>query len=203
MLSINPVLFVAAILANLAAVRMQAFILPDSLYFSFSAFLFDNRDLDKPVAIAVKLAIPAVVSFLSVYLIANAQKARLKSLGDSGGLDRVLADQVAITLAFAAFAAAFLLAWPYILLWDILVDPLLHRHRILFLLAYLAYFTAYAYFAVAGANTAKAVLTKRAIMPPLTVQGLLEHPYIRPLMNVVSGTASTFLSTFLASRVDL
>jgi hypothetical protein len=169
MQSINPVMFVATLLANLAAIRMQAFILPDSLYFSFSAFLFDNRELDKPMAIAVKLGIPATVSFVSVYLIANAQKARLKALGDAGGLDRVLADQAAITLAFAAFAAAFLLAWPYILLWDILVDPLLHRHRILFLLAYLAYFTGYAYFAVAGANTATAFLTKRADMPPLTL----------------------------------
>lgn len=200
-MSISPTLLVLAILANLAVVRLNGILLPDSLYFSFSAFLFDNRDLDRPLALAAKLAMPFLVAFAAIAAIHALRNARQKATGHPGPFDRLLEEQANATLVAAAFATAFLLAWPYILLWDLLIDPEYHRYRLLYTLAYMAYFIGYGYFALAGANTARALMARQETRAALTLGTLIDQPFIRPLANAATGSLTTALATFLATRV--
>ncbi|PJN96563.1 hypothetical protein CNY89_01795 [Amaricoccus sp. HAR-UPW-R2A-40] len=203
MRSLHPSLFLLALLLNVAVIRLGSYLLPDRLYFSFSSFLFDNRDLVKPLALSIKLLTPFVAAFALtgvVMLLARGQSAA--GAGKPGAdLQAILTDQLPITLAYAAFFAALLMAWPYILLWDLLIDPAFARYRLLFLLAYFAYFTAYAFFALAGANTARALLTPDPGRPPLTWSTLTTHPLTQPLFNAVGGAVSAAVAAFLATRI--
>lgn len=199
-MSLSPTLFVLAILGNLAVVRLQGLLLPDSLYFSFSAFLFENRDLDRPLALAAKLAMPFLLSFAAILVIDRLRKARETATGSAGPFDRLMTEQATASLVGGAFATAFLLAWPYILLWDLLIDPEFHRYRLLYTLAYMAYFTGFAYFALAGANTARALLAQDGPRPPLTLATLIDQPFLRPIANAATGSLTTAVAAFLAMR---
>lgn len=204
MKSLDPFALVLALLFNFAAIRLGSYVLPDAFYFSFSAFMFDNRDLVKPVALAIKLATPFVVAFgltAAVLALGRAQ-AGFNPPGQAPRPDMatLARDQLPLTLAFAAFFAALLMAWPYILLWDLLIDPSLVRYRLIYLVAYFAYFTGYALFALAGANTATAVFSPAHPRPPLTWATLTTHPLMRPLTEMVGGGVSATLAAFLASR---
>lgn len=198
MQSIHPSLFVATVLLNLLMIRLGALLLPDSLYFSFSAFLFDNRDLVDPIALLVKLLFPFLVAGLVALALVWLQRRQAEIGSSTDRLERILSDQLPITAAFAAFAAALLMAWPYILLWDILIDPALGRHRLIFLLAYLAYFIGYACFGLAGANTVIA-FSRSGTGEPLTWATLSQHPAVLPLVNAAGGLATAWLSTMLGS----
>ncbi len=204
MKSVDPFALVLALLVNFAAIRLGSYLLPDAFYFSFSAFLFDNRDLVKPVALAIKLATP----FLTAFALTAAVMALLRVQRDfilPGRTPRLdlaalARDQLPLTLAFAAFFAALLMAWPYILLWDLLIDPSLVRYRLIYLVAYFAYFTGYALFALAGANTAVTLLAPDRPRLPLTWATLTTHPLTKPLFEAVGGGISATLAAFLASR---
>lgn len=198
-MSISPTFFVLALLAQLGAIKLQSVLLPDRLYFSFSAFLFDNRDLDSPLALAARLAVPFCVAFAAYWALTRLHRAREMATGDPGPFARLDTEQANATLAASGFAAAFLLAWPYILLWDLLIDPAFHRFQLLYLLAYMAYFVGFAFFALAGVNTARAVLS--AEREPITLDHLSSHPLLKPIFDAASGAFATALATFLATRV--
>ncbi len=205
MRSLHPSLFILALLVNVAVIRLGSYLLPDQLYFSFSAFLFDNRDLVKPLALAIKLMMPFVAAFgltALVMALARAQAAAGAGAGSpEANLGAIVEHQLAITLAYAAFFAALLMAWPYILLWDLLIDPAFARFRLLFLVAYFAYFVAYAFFALAGANTARTLFTPDPERPPVTWATLTTHPLTKPLFNAVGGAVSASVAAFLATRI--
>lgn len=201
MISIQPALFVFAVIANLVMIRVSGIVLPDRLYFSFSAFLFDNRDLVKPLALLAKLLVPFLTAFGILALLIGLRRGR-QGLDDAAPrLTGIIEDQASVTLAFAAFSAALLMAWPYILLWDLLIDPVLARQRLLFLIAYLAYFVGYAYFALAGANAAHALFGRTEGAAPVTWATLASHPVTKPLFDAAGGIVSAGLAAFLATRV--
>lgn len=198
MKSINPILLLFALLINLFAMRFGSFFLPDKMYFSFSSFLFDTRDLDKPTAIAFKLLVPFLVSFATMLGLIWFGRLQERTFGP-GWIGKLLSDQAVLTLGAAAFAAVLLMAWPYILLWDILVAPELGSQRMIFLVAYVAYFIATTLFAVAGANTAAAVTASRAQpASPLTLAALVESPFVKPFLNTLGGTFSAAIATLIA-----
>jgi uncharacterized protein involved in response to NO len=162
MKSISPLMLIVCILINLAGSRLAGFFLPDKLYFSFSSFLFDTRDLDKPTAILAKLAVPFLISMAltgALFLLRRFQSGVQK--GETWA-NRTLEDQAVVTLTFGAAFTAVLMAWPYILLWDMLIDPKLAPQRLTFLVAYAAYFTATGFFAMAGADPCRCPCAARS-----------------------------------------
>jgi hypothetical protein len=203
MQSIHPNLFVVGLLINFLLVRLAAFFLPDEFYFSFTAFLFDNESLVRPAALFGKLAIPTIAGFLVVGTLAYIRSLERGIMGRSSRVQKVLADQAAITMAFAAMVLSMMMAWPYIILWDLLIDPEFSQHRLVYLIAYLAYFVASAFFALAGANTAIALF---APVPddekvPLTLATMKDHPMVKPVWDAVSGVAAAALAAFMGAQV--
>lgn len=198
MRSINPGLLLFALFVNLFAIRLGSLFLPDKMYFSFSSFLFDTRDLDKPLAIAFKMLVPFLAAFVMMLGLIWIARLQERTLGP-GWITAVVADQAVLTLGSAAFASVLLMAWPYILLWDMLVAPELGSQRLTFLVAYVSYFVATGLFAVAGANTASAVTAPRAEpRAPLTLAVLAESPFVQPLLNSLGGTFSAAIATLIA-----
>lgn len=196
--SVNLPLLCSSILINLLLIRFAAFFLPDRLYFSFSSFLFDTKDLDKPAAIAIKLSFPFFSAFLVGFVIILA--ARHLYRRDFADNDAIWAEY-ANSVGFGAFAAAFVMAWPYILLWDVLVDPLVSQHRLIFLISYFAYFVAAGLFALAGFNLSLALSNRRLEPTKITLRGLLESKFITPIIDALGGTASAVIATLIALQV--
>lgn len=197
--SVSPFLFAIGFLANLAATRFAGFFFPDEIYFSFSAFLFDTRDINKPLALAGKLMVPFVVSFVLVFCMNGFVRARQVVDDRPSPVAAMLANQAALSFATAGFATAFLLAWPYILLWDMLIDPSLAQYRLPFLLAYFAYFVATGYFSLAGANTALALAAPRPEGKPFSLATLSESRFTKPLLDGLTGSLSALVAAYVGT----
>jgi hypothetical protein len=196
--SLHPLFLVLALFGNLIAMRLGSFFLPDRLYFSFSAFLFDSRDLEKTTAVAFKLLVPYVVSAL--LMLAALWWERVRTVTPADRLRR----EGPATLAFAACFAAVLMAWPYILLWDLLIAPELSGRRIPFLLAYMFYFAATTLVALAGANTALAV-ADRGLSAGLfdeggkfSLAGLAGNRFSKPLVELIASGVAASLAALVA-----
>jgi hypothetical protein len=200
MQSINPALLAIAAFVNFFTIRISGLFLPDQYYFSFSAFLFDTRDLDKPIAITIKLMMPFVVAFLIAISVLMLRKARNDHEFSVDRIDAMLETQLSLTLAFSAMFVSVLMAWPNILLWDILVMAELQPYRLLFLAAYFAYFVSVFYFAMAGANAAFAAFGSR-LGSGITLSFLSTRPFVQPAWELATGALSASLATFLATRV--
>lgn len=200
--SINPHLLIFGMLINFLLIRLAAFFLPDEFYFSFTAFLFDNETLVRPVALAGKLAIPTIAAFVVVAFLAYRRSLERGILGRKSRVQEVLSEQAALSMAYAALLVAVIMAWPYVILWDLLIDPIYAQHRLVYLLAYIAYFIAAAFFALAGANTAVALFRARhdEDTPPLTLAHLRDHPMIKPFWEALSGVAAASLAAFLGTQ---
>lgn len=200
MKSINPSLFLLSLVTNFLAIRIAGLFLPDRLYFSFSSFLFDTRDLDKAFALVPKLLLPFCVSFAIVVLLAWLRKVRRMATGGSKHLDNMIRDQTPITLCYGAAMTALLMAWPYILLWDVLIKPELNPYRLTYLLAYFAYIGAIGFFSLAGANAALAWIEDTGDGEPVTLATLGQHKFAKPVVEIVSGAISAGLATFFAAQ---
>lgn len=178
--------------------RMGSFFLPDRLYFSFSAFLFDTRDLEKTTAVAFKLLVPYLVSALLMAAALGWERLRRPEPTQRMRLEGPA------TLAFAACFAAVLMAWPYILLWDLLIAPELSGRRIPFLLAYMFYFAATALVALAGANTALALIDKgwsAGIVDEngkLSLAAVAGNRFARPLVELIGSALVASLAALVA-----
>lgn len=203
--SLHPALLVIALFGNLIAMRMGSYFLPDRLYFSFSAFLFDSRDLEKTTAVGFKLLVPYAVSAL--LMLAALAWARTRAGATAGAASEQLRREGPATLAFAACFAAILMAWPYILLWDLLIAPELSTRRIPFLLAYMFYFAATALVALAGANTALA-LSDRGLTAGLfddsgkfSLAALSGNRFSKPLVELIASGVAASLAALVARPV--
>lgn len=202
MRSLNPWLLTFTFLVFLLLGRFVSVLVPNQYYFSFSAFLLDNRDLNKPLALFVKLAQPFGIGFLGVLLIGKLARIQAIALGHPGSLTTVLDEQAPLTFAFSAGLVALLLAWPFILLWDILIDPMLAPYRAIYLLSYLAYAFAYFFFALSGAQTASVfalAMQTDGVDRRLSISALRKTDFGRPIYNALSGVLTTTIATFLAS----
>ena len=202
MASIHPSLFVGMTVLNFTAIKLAGYLLPNRLYFTFSGFLFDDRSILKLNAVLIKLALPFFVAFAAtaaLYWIRNIQRSLS---GRSFTIDQIIEDQLVITMGFASFLSAFLLAWPYILLWDLLIDPILASQRLIFLFAYFAYFIGFAFFARAGVETAIALLDDDPTMKIMSLETLSDHPFVKPVLTAVGGAISSAIAAFLVNTPD-
>ncbi len=201
--SIHPTLFVCATLLNLSVIKVAGYLLPDQAYFTFSAFLFDERPVLRAGALILKLLPPVVVAFfvtLAFHRLLSAQRA----MGRPGGVFEsiIAARQLSTTLTASAFLSALLMAWPYILMWDMLIDPIMASHRLTFLLAYFIYFAGYAWFARTGVELAEVVIGSRGSVEDLSWVTAMRHPFLKPVSTALSGALASAVATFLVASAQ-
>jgi hypothetical protein len=199
MKSIHPALFVVSVLLNFLAIKLAAQLLPGRFYFTFSAFLFDGESVFRLEALVLKLALPLATAAAIMASLARARATRLALTGEARAIEALLADQAKVTLVYAAFLAAFLMAWPYILLWDALIDPTLASWRMLYLLSYAVYLVGYAFMARAGVE---AVEAWTGLAPSGAGAGdalgrLIENPAAKPVVTALSGAIASAVAAFL------
>jgi hypothetical protein len=104
-----------------------------------------------------------------------------------------------MTVTAAGFLTAFLLAWPYILLWDVLIDTSLRDYRLVFLIAYALYFVSFAYVARSAYQLALAIQTGAwRSFDPFSKE-VLDSPLIKPVITTISGIIAATVSSFLTS----
>jgi hypothetical protein len=199
--SINPYAFTLGLGSIFLLTRVASYLTPFKLYFSFQSFLFATDDRLKWTSLGIKLAIPAVVAFCLFYL-----PFRWINLADDRGADRpvarYLAFQAELSAKAAAFFGALLMAWPFIVYWDLMVPPNLNEHRIAFYFIYLLYLISYAYFAAFGILVAKwfsgqSLNAFQKFEIEKTV-GLIEGVRTSA-MGVLTSAFATYLSTNLAT----
>ena len=181
----------------LSIIKLVGFLLPGRYYFSFTSFLFENRQFGDMAAAYIKLAIPLVVAFglsFSQLWLREYAPATVSGRPRFRGLTE---QQVSPTLAAGAALAAFLLAWPYILLWDLLIDPKLNNYRLVFYFSYLAYVVAYYFTAKAGAELAIVLRNPGRVTNSWSITEILQHPTARPIDAIVSGVSSAAVSYLL------
>ena len=102
----------------------------------------------------MKLAIPVIVGFLLFYfpyqwLLLNGHK------NAAHPIVRYLHLQADLSARFCAFFVALLMAWPFIIYWDLMVPPNINQYKTAFLFIYFLYFVSYSYFASLGVLIAK------------------------------------------------
>lgn len=196
--SLNPIAFTLGIAVIFLLSRAASYLTPFKLYFSFQSFLFSTDDQLKWTSLGIKLAIPALVGFCLFYL-----PFRWLSLSTTKHpfLALYLQYQADLTARCSAFFAALLMAWPFIIYWDLMAPPNLYDHRIAFYFIYLLYFISYSYFASLGVLIAKSVagetlskLEKLEISKAINVMEAVR----KSAMGVLTSAFATYLSTYLA-----
>ena len=198
--SINAAALAAGIAGVILLTRSASYLTPYRLYFSFSAFLYSHRSLFRWEALALKLAIPCLVGFLLYWLPFQWMKATRGSRLSHWTLYRYVECQAALTAQAAAFLAALILAWPYLVYWDVLMAPTLQDKRLPFLCVYLLYFIAYAYFAWFGVNLARfAVRRDLPARATRDVQGRLA--WAEAVRTSLLGIVTSGIATYLASQL--
>ena len=198
--SINQYAFAVSMLATVLLTKLASYLTPYKLYFSFSSFLFSTRSLFRWEALAIKLLLPCAVGFLAFYV--PCRWMMISGGGRSGywSIYRYLAQQSETTARAAGFFSALLLAWPYIIYWDVLMDPTLQHLQFPFMCVYLLYFASYAYFAGLGIEIAR--LTLRARLPAaatLNTNGRLA--WVEAVRTSFMGVITSAIATYFASRL--
>ena len=148
-----PVVLGAMALLVLVA-RAAGLILPPDLYFTFESFLFDKAAALRYYALALKLVAPVAAGFATVLVL-------VWSTRRDGPARRRALRALHPSLFVAGAAASFLMAWPFILYWDIFASPEVRGRKATFFLAYLFYFAAFGYFCLLGGNLAQLLLRRR------------------------------------------
>lgn len=196
MRSINIITFSFSIIAILFAIKVSNFFLPDRYYFSFSSFLYGSSEVVKIFPLIIKLIVPFSCAF-AICLSIRFYHKKLSLLGRSKSISLDIENQLEISVSAAGFFTALLLAWPYILLWDVLIDVQLNAFRLIFLFSYLIYFFAFFYSARAGAQVCEVLFKDNLPNFDITSKELPTHPIIKPIISLVGGAISAAASAFL------
>jgi hypothetical protein len=197
--SINPYGFSVAVAAIVVLTKVASYLTPYKLYFTFSSFLFSESPIFRWEALALKLAIPAVVGFSLYFFPFHWLLMISGSRINYRVLYRYLARQTDLTAKAAGFFSALLMAWPFIVYWDIMMRPDKLNLKLPFLLVYFLYILSYSYFAGLGVALAKLLLKAR--LPRAATTGIsarvswLESVRTSALGVITSAIAPYFAST--------
>lgn len=198
--SINPYAFAICVLATVLLTKVASYLTPYNLYFSFSSFLFSTRSLFRWEAFAIKLLLPCVVGFLAFYVPFQWMMITGGSRAGYWSIYRYLAQQSETTARAAGFFSALLLAWPFIIYWDILMDPTLQHLQFPFMCVYLLYFASYAYFAGLGVEIARLMLRDRLpVTATADAKGRLA--WVEAVRTSFMGIVTSAIATYFASRL--
>lgn len=198
--SINPYAFAGGVFAIVLLTKLVSYLTPYKLYFSFSSFLYSHRSIFRWEALALKLMIPCMVGFLLFYL--PCQWMRLTGGSRSGYrvIYRYLVLQSDLSARFVGFISALLLAWPFIIYWDVLMQPDLQHLRLSFLLVYLLYFISYSYFAGLGVNLARFAVRRH--LPERATRGIDGRlAWLEAVRTSTLGIITSAIATYFASRL--
>ena len=198
--SINPYGFSLGVFAVAFLTKAVSYLTPYKLYFSFSSFLYSSREIFRWEALTIKLLIPCVVGFLLYYLPFQWMRLTRGERISYQTVYRYLALQADLTARSTGFFSALLLAWPFIVYWDILMQPDLQRLQFPFLCVYLLYFVSYAYFA--GLGVALGRLALRRELPAAATRDLQGRlGWVEAVRTSVMGIVTSAIATYFASSL--
>jgi hypothetical protein len=196
---LNPAAFAVTVFGVVILHKLVSFLTPYKLYFSFSSFLYNQTGALRWQSLALKLALPALFAFV-FYVLAYRFLESQQRYGRPA--DRVLAfvsDALEPSLKMGALFAAILLAWPFLVYWDILIEPTLRDRRFMFVVAYLLYFAAYYFFAGLGVQLAKAYLARGRKTHSLLAEGVGDFSWLAPLRDAAAGAVTSLLASGLTA----
>jgi hypothetical protein len=191
--------FTASVFGVVILHKLASFLTPYQLYFSFSSFLYNQTGILRWQALLVKLALPTLFAFV-FYVAAFRFLLMVRSYGRSSeGPEAFLRQAAEPSLKMGALFAAILLAWPFLVYWDLLIEPTLRDRRLVFTAAYLMYFAAYYFFAGFGVQLAKAYLSRAHKSDPLLQTGVGDFSWLGPVRDGVAGVVTSLVATGLTA----
>lgn len=196
--SINPYAFASGVFGVVVLTKVASYLTPYKLYFSFSSFLYSYRSIFRWEALTLKLLIPCIVGFLLFYLPFQWMKLTKGSTISYRTIYRYLALQANLTARAVGFFSSLLLAWPFIVYWDVLMEPVLQHLQFPFLCVYFLYFISYSYFAGLGVNLAH--LTLREQLPEPRTRDLGGRlAWLETVRTSFMGIVTSAIATYFAS----
>lgn len=200
--SINPFAFAGGVFGIVLLTKVASFLTPYQLYFSFSSFLYSHRGVFRWEALALKLLVPCVTGFLLFYIPFQWMKMVKGSAISYKTLYRYLARQCDLTARSVGFFSSLLLAWPFIVYWDILMQPDLQHLKFPFLIVYLLYFISFGYFSGLGVSLAR--LTVRQHLPRQGTHDLGGRlAWLEAVRTSFLGILTSAIATYFASQLGV
>ena len=200
--SVNVYALTFGVFGTVILTKVASYLTPYKLYFSFSSFLYDDRAAFKWEGLAIKLIIPCIIGFCLFYLPYRWMIWTRGSRVNYRLIFRYLIKQARLTAITVGFFSSLLMAWPFIVYWDILQRPDLIAFRLPFLCVYFLYFVSYAYFAGLGVSIAQNLLKDRL---PMTVSAdsTKRVAWLETVRLTALGIVTSGLATYLASTLSL
>lgn len=142
--------FMLSVAMILTLSRAASLLLPVDFYFTFESLFSDRTPRQLLIALIMKMGAPLLVGAIyGLYLYRKAVRSE-RSHRPFSRTARRLRMQWMPTLFMAGFSAALLSAWPMIVYWDIMANPLVAHLKMAFYLLYLVYMIAFGYVSVFG-----------------------------------------------------
>jgi hypothetical protein len=197
-LSINPYAFAGGLFGTVVLTKVASYLTPYKLYFSFSSFLYSHRSIFRWEALMLKLLIPCIIGFLLFYLPFQWMRFTRGSTINYRAIYRYLALQASLTARAVGFFSSLLLAWPFIVYWDILMQPGLQHLQLQFLCVYFLYFISYAYFAGFGVHLAR-LFVREQLPQPATRDLVGRLAWVETVRTSFMGMLTSAIATYFAS----
>ena len=103
-----------------------------------------------------------------------------------------------LTANAVGFFSALLMAWPFIVYWDVLMQPDMQHLKLAFLFVYFLYFLSYSYFSNLGVNLARLVL--RRYLSTEQINDVSERvAWLETIRISVLGIITSSIATYVAS----
>jgi hypothetical protein len=199
---IDPTAFSITVFGLVCLNKLTSFLTPYKLYFSFSSFLYNDSAVFKWQSLLIKLALPVVFAY-SFYTVS----ARILLLSQRYGRS---ADQMISFLRYSAdmsvkmgtMFAAILLAWPFLVYWDVLIDPTIRVHRFAFYVSYLLYFSSYYFLAGFGLQLAKLYIARTSRGGGLLKEAVPDVSWLAPIRHGVAAAVTSIIATYITTMVS-
>ena len=94
------------------------------------------------------------------------------------------------------------MAWPYIVLWDILIDPAVYDERVIFLVSYSLYAVAYGWLASSGSNLGALLAQPKPLHWDWKNFDFSEHPAGKAFFSAIGASLAAGLAAFLSPAVQ-
>jgi hypothetical protein len=147
---IDLYLFLAVTFGTLIIARGLALVIPSEYYFTFQSLFTDRPAQILAVALLLKMAGPLVCGVVLGWLAAAWALRLAGPAQELSSFKRRLWRQWAPTVFLGGFSAAFLTAWPIIVYWDLLSNPVVAHLKPIFFILYVLYMFGYGYMALLG-----------------------------------------------------
>lgn len=139
-----------AVTVILTLSRVASLLVPVDFYFTFESLFSDRTPRQLLIALITKMAAPLLVgAIFGLWLYHKAVRGVHSHLSFSRTARR-LRMQWMPTLFMAGFSAALLSAWPMIVYWDIMANPIVVHLKMVFYLLYLVYMVSFGYVSIFG-----------------------------------------------------